>query len=298
MGGSRNGYAILLGLLLRPVLLIAGFISAIIVMYPIGILFNSIYFSVLKMSMVEGAGFVDGAVMMIAGLAIYCMLITSLYTKVLRLISDVPNQALQWFGAQGSQIGNSGQQAAEGIGGKLKGGIVGGVMGQALSSGFSNMGQGTLGDMKMKKDQATARANADPQIQKAMKNDGKLDAGINQAMEAASGINENSTPDQLESARSGLERAMGAMTKKEEMHGNLLTTPQMQEPAKDADGKPVMTTGSNGKERPMSVGEVKSQQLDTQREALESQAARLNNIELRPPQAEEKPTNPKSDDIG
>lgn len=110
MGGSRTGYTMLLSLMLRPALLVAGFAAAMVVAYPFGMILNRIYFDVILVSSDPGGGFFYNMLMTLMSTLIYCVLLTGLLHQCFQLIHIIPNEVLQWFGGQGSRLGDSAEQ--------------------------------------------------------------------------------------------------------------------------------------------------------------------------------------------
>ena len=133
-GRGGNGYMLVLGLLLRPVLIIFGFIAAIILSGLFGELLNKIYFEVFSSSQMGGS---MGFFSMIAGTAIYAVIMYTILTKTLSLMHVIPDQLMRWIGGGGEQLGQyAGSFSGEGM--AKTGAAVGAVSGALGSQGFSN----------------------------------------------------------------------------------------------------------------------------------------------------------------
>lgn len=100
MGSAKSGYTLLLSLLLRPALLIVGFAAAILIIYPLGTLLNTVFFSVFVTSSAQGGTYYS-AFLLIAGTVVYASVLLSLLHKAFSLIHRVPDELLKWFGGGG-----------------------------------------------------------------------------------------------------------------------------------------------------------------------------------------------------
>lgn len=108
-GGGRQGYNLLLALVLRPPLMVVGFAAAVAIMMPIGNLINSVFLGAF-LSAVQPSFF--GFLSLIAGCIIYAYLMAQMAHKVFGLIHEVPDHAPQWFGIN---AGKAAHQHAEGL---------------------------------------------------------------------------------------------------------------------------------------------------------------------------------------
>lgn len=108
-GRASPGYMLLLGLLMRPGLIILGFCAAMI-LTPLFVGFmNKVFFVVFRASM---AGSIMGLGTMIAMIAIYFGFMTYLFHKGFGLIHVVPDKLLRWIGGGGEQLGEHGAGAS------------------------------------------------------------------------------------------------------------------------------------------------------------------------------------------
>ncbi len=133
-GKAGNGYGLVLTVVLRPGLMIFGFVAAIVLMYPIGAFINQTFASVFQMSVgISGDASanpkgVSATLTMLAGAFIYVGVMTTLVNKVFSLIHMLPDQLIRWIGGQGNNFGSGMEQEA--LGG-ARAGI--GQVGQAQS---------------------------------------------------------------------------------------------------------------------------------------------------------------------
>ena len=106
MGGARGGYMLILGLLLRPMLIVMGFIAALISLPVIITSFNSIFFPVFKMSM---TGSVVGIFSTIIMVFMYFGTMTFLFHTIFSFMGQIPDKILRWMGGGGEQLGEVGR---------------------------------------------------------------------------------------------------------------------------------------------------------------------------------------------
>jgi hypothetical protein len=104
MGGARQGYMMILGVLLRPVLIILGFIFSLIAADKVAGGFNMIFFPAFKMAM---TGSVIGLGTSLAMVAIYFGSMVWILHTVFGLIHVIPDKLLRWIGGGHEQLGES-----------------------------------------------------------------------------------------------------------------------------------------------------------------------------------------------
>jgi hypothetical protein len=143
-GKGGNGYMLVLGLLLRPVLAIFGFIAAITISSVMGEFINKVYFQVFAFSQGDGNG-IGWFFGMIAGAAIYIAIMFSFVKKSFSLMHVIPDELMKWIGGGGDQLGH--------YAGKMGEGSTGGVAqvaaftaGRGLGPGLQNAGR-QIGDI-------------------------------------------------------------------------------------------------------------------------------------------------------
>lgn len=118
MGSARNGYSLLLSLMLRPALIVVGFGASILVVYPLGMFLNLVFFNTFIMSAANGGNFFT-AFMLIAGTVVYAAVLMSLLHKAFALTHKIPDELLKWFGGAGASLGQSSEQMAGGARGAM-----------------------------------------------------------------------------------------------------------------------------------------------------------------------------------
>ncbi|WP_374555170.1 DotA/TraY family protein [Aquitalea pelogenes] len=134
-GKGSNGYSLLLSLMFRPVFAVLGFIASINIIYIVGTLINKIFSSAFLLSQSDSNIFI-----MILGLVafplIYCGMMWTIITKVMKAITSISDELLKWFGGQGASLGshaneigsnNAGTYAATYTGVRSAGGYLAGA---------------------------------------------------------------------------------------------------------------------------------------------------------------------------
>lgn len=122
VGRGGQGYMLVLGLTLRPALMVIGFAAAVILMNPLGYFINSTFY---------GAFFANvnpsmlSLVKLVTGVVLYVVLTVSVITRVFALIHVVPDRLLRWIGGGAS---NDLGQEAHGIEGMTQNKAMAGVM--------------------------------------------------------------------------------------------------------------------------------------------------------------------------
>lgn len=173
MGGARQGYMLLLGLLLRPALLIFGFAMCVVGIGPVLKFYNMIFFPVFFASMGDS---MVGLFSALVGLGIYFGTMTFFMHKIFGLIHVIPDQLLQWIGGGSSQLGSYGGGASE-AGKSSKAAMAGAIAqsSQTLTSAGGQLAQ-TTAQRKMGAD-----AKQEAMIGKA---EGRMDAASTGAQSA------------------------------------------------------------------------------------------------------------------
>lgn len=132
-GGARQGYMMLLGVLLRPTLLILGFICSLTALDLLVHGFNAIFFPAFKMAM---AGSVIGLGTSLVMVVIYFGAMLFLFHFVFGFVSAIPDKLLRWIGGGREQLGESAQAMSRTgeAGAQSAGRSVSSVTGQAMSA--------------------------------------------------------------------------------------------------------------------------------------------------------------------
>lgn len=112
-GKGANGYMLVLGLTLRPVLTVFGLIAALVVTDLMGEFVNKIFFSVFQ---IGNAGGIKGFLVIFFSFSIYTMSQFSLFKKTFSLMHVIPDQLLRWIGGGGEQLGQYAGSIADGAG--------------------------------------------------------------------------------------------------------------------------------------------------------------------------------------
>lgn len=138
-GRGGNGYMMVLGLLLRPVLAVFGFIAAITISSVMGEFINKVFFQVFSFSQGDGKG-LGFFIGMIAGCAIYVAIMFSFIKKTFGLMHVIPDELMKWIGGGSDQLGHYAGKMGEGSTGAV--GAVGAfTAGRGLSQGMNNTGR-------------------------------------------------------------------------------------------------------------------------------------------------------------
>jgi conjugal transfer/type IV secretion protein DotA/TraY len=126
-GAARQGYMMVLGLMLRPVLIVLGFIFACLAVDPLIKLFESVFFPVFQASM---AGSLIGVGTLLTMAFIFATSMMLLINRTFGFIHVIPDQLLRWIGGGHEQLGQYGGGMGEGAkagvamgAGKLMGGV-------------------------------------------------------------------------------------------------------------------------------------------------------------------------------
>lgn len=201
VGRGGQGYMLVLSLVLRPGLAVLGFVSATVLMNPIGELINATFIGAF-LSGVNPSIF--GLSQMIMGCVLYCVLMISVITKVFSLIHVVPDKILRWIGGAGADIGDTAAGIQGETGQKV---IVGAQVGQSLGAGMTTGLQNARANALQNRTAASNElSGAERNSFEASNSDINSGDSLKDSMEAAE---ENNTPE----ARGGIaESRDGAST--------------------------------------------------------------------------------------
>jgi len=129
-GAARQGYMMILGLMLRPALIVLGFIFASLAVDPLIKMFESIFFPVFAASM-------KGSFVGVGTMLVMCFIFTSsmmmLINRVFGFIHVIPDQLLRWIGGGTEQLGSYGGGMGEGSKAAL------GMAAAKMSGGAANL---------------------------------------------------------------------------------------------------------------------------------------------------------------
>ncbi len=139
VGRGGQGYSLILGLMLRPALAVVGLIAAMVLIIPVGQLFNRTYWAVFDMS--QGNS-VQGLFTFAACISIFSVTYLAIINRMFALIHVIPDQILRWMGGPSSDLGSYAGDlgGASSKNAAVVGGVAGGLGGQALS-GIQNYKQ-------------------------------------------------------------------------------------------------------------------------------------------------------------
>lgn len=150
VGRGGQGYMLIMSLVLRPPLMILGFVCSIVLMKPLGYFVNSTFIGVFAMN-VNPSPF--GITQMIAGSIIYVVIMVSMIHRVFTLIHIIPDRILRWIGGGGNELGEQASGMESFSAGKVIGASA--AMNQ-IGQVSQSMGKGLM-DARM---DANARKNA------------------------------------------------------------------------------------------------------------------------------------------
>ena len=122
-GKGSSGYMLVLGLLLRPTLMVFGFIASVALLQVMGEFVNKVFFDVFEMS--QGGVGIFGQIF---GILIYAIIMFQLIKTMLTVIHVVPDQLLRWIGGGSEQLGQTANQMGQQGGSAAYGAAVGVAM--------------------------------------------------------------------------------------------------------------------------------------------------------------------------
>ena len=102
MGAAKNGYGLLLGIALRPPLIILGFCAALIVIEPILRFLNAIFFSSASIALMGG---MESFAVLVITTGVYIGILHVTIKKTFGLIHEIPDKIPKWMGLGGDSIG-------------------------------------------------------------------------------------------------------------------------------------------------------------------------------------------------
>lgn len=108
IGRSSQGYTLLLGLFIRPMLMVFGLIAAIALTKELGSLISYTFYSML-VSTFPGHGGLTGIIRTAAVVTIYCVFMYTMVNRAFALIHLLPDRTMRWAGGGGG--GEFGEQA-------------------------------------------------------------------------------------------------------------------------------------------------------------------------------------------
>ncbi|MCA8355516.1 DotA/TraY family protein [Burkholderia cepacia] len=131
---AANGYSLVLSLLLRPVLMVFGMMSALVISNVIGEFINKVYFEIFAQNTGAFSGF-SAFTALGMGTLLYFIIMFIFLRKVFSITYQLPDQLLQWIGGAGTSLGqfagdfsaasDKGGAAASAAGGAIAGSAAG-----------------------------------------------------------------------------------------------------------------------------------------------------------------------------
>lgn len=162
VGRQGQGYMLILSLILRPILMVIGFVVALNLLTPAAIFVN--YFFGFMVQGVAGNNILVEFMTAAGSLIIYCLLMNNLVKKILSLIHSIPDGLLQWIGGRQSHLLGEYADGIEGSTGSGQRAALGAMTGAA---------SGTLGMVGKKIDSKAASARKAAQERNAAAKSGK-----------------------------------------------------------------------------------------------------------------------------
>lgn len=158
IGSQRNGYMLVLSLIVRPVLMVLGFIAALLATTVLSFFINNFFLFIYSMSQVGTNGLATALFGLIVVPLMYCAIVYIALKEMLNIMHKVPDELLSWFGGSGASLGQYGQQMSHGSIQAF--GVAHGAFGQQLGSlkGAHAQMQGNINDEKAREEQRRLQA--------------------------------------------------------------------------------------------------------------------------------------------
>lgn len=232
-GKGGNGYLLVLSLTLRPVLMIAGLISSLVVIQVLGSYIAMVYASVFTVSQID-SGFLKWVLSYyIAGPSLYAGANYVMVRKSLEAITYIPDQCMRWIGGSGGELGGHAQD----VGGDKSTSFV------ALG-GIARMGGDAAGKFAAPK---ASQPGGNPASQlkdpapagMAARNEEKLGAGGEDITSAAQAQHGGADANSLgvQKTLQAVNAAQGVVGGKDSVAGNVFKDKLMDNHAKNPGGK-------------------------------------------------------------
>ncbi|WP_396190729.1 DotA/TraY family protein, partial [Flavobacterium sp.] len=207
VGKGGQGYSLVLALTLRPALAILGLAASMVLIYPIGTLFNEVFWSAFALAQ----GGAIGIVASVASVMLYTILIIGIVKKTFNLSHTIGDAILQWIGGPSGSLGsyskdlanvNEGAAAATGA---VAGGFMKGIVPASSKLGdvAIETGKKKIGEWKNKRYENSISSETDIASKKAATNEEGGKAG-------SSGVANASSPDGGSDSQPGGTAAMTA----------------------------------------------------------------------------------------
>lgn len=181
-GKGGSGYMLLLGLLLRPMLMVFGLCSSIVLLKVIGEFINKVFFDVLQFSQ-DGMGITA----ILFSTAIYIYVIYYVIMNIFKVIHQIPDELLKWLGGGKEQLGSYSQAMAKGTAAGYA--AVAGFSSNQLTNASKGIAQGAakmLSENPDKKNAALLKSSVDAEM------DSKYGAGTSDVVGDSEGVDSGS----------------------------------------------------------------------------------------------------------
>lgn len=165
-GRGGNGYMLVLGLLLRPTLIIFGLIAAITLSGLFGQFINAVFLDVFLMNQGDSTA---GFFLVLFGTGLYAAMMMTVIKQTFNLMHIIPDQLLRWIGGGQEQLG---QYAGASTDSMTKASMIGGAAAgvavqqgsQALSAAAGQYGKHRQEQKALKEGQEKAANDANSQL--------------------------------------------------------------------------------------------------------------------------------------
>lgn len=105
IGNQRNGYQLVLTLVIRPILMTIGYIAAVLAITVVGYFINNLFVFIYQMSQVGRNGFATAMFSVVIVPLMYAAIIYIVLKEMLNIMHKVPDELLNWFGGNGQSLG-------------------------------------------------------------------------------------------------------------------------------------------------------------------------------------------------
>ena len=153
IGAQKNGYMLVLSLILRPTLMTIGFIFSVLALNVLGYFINNFFMFIYSMSQVGTNSFIAALFGVFVVPVMYCAVVYMALKEMLSIMHRVPDELLSWFGGGGQQLGGYAQKLSDGSVQAF------GMVSQRATSPFDRMKQGLAERQNVAAQQAGNRAD-------------------------------------------------------------------------------------------------------------------------------------------
>lgn len=141
-GKGGNGYTLVLSLLLRPILLVFGFIASLVILQVFGQLYNAIFVDVFLMNTADDTNWLMMIITFLASGLVYAGGLWVIIKKSFGVTTDLADNLLNWIGSSSGKLG----QSANEVGGLSSGAYVATSQAGSMSVNATNTGLKVMGD--------------------------------------------------------------------------------------------------------------------------------------------------------